>query len=281
MSRLVAKGLTRRAGGRAIVDGVSLELVEGEFLALVGPNGSGKSTLISMLAGLKRPHAGDVRLGGARLDKTPRRDVARAIAVVEQQAETGERLTAREVVALGRTPHLGALSPWGEEDEAAVEAALAAVDMLRFADRDWHSLSGGERQRLHIARALAQEPGIVILDEPTNHLDIEHQLAILALVKARRMTVLAALHDLNHAALFADRIAVMDQGRLVALGRPGEVLTPERIATTFKVAAMIETAADGGCHIRFMPLPHGSQPPSRLPERHDKPRVINLLHGRV
>lgn len=249
--RLAANDLTFRAGGRAIVDGVSLEARPGEFLALVGPNGSGKTTVIAMLAGLKRPHGGAVTLDGRLLSGMHRRDIARVLALVEQQAETTERLTARQAVELGRTPHLGALSPWGTRDDAIVAGALEAVDMAPFAERLWHSLSGGERQRLHIARALAQEPQVLVLDEPTNHLDVEHQLGLLALVRRRGGTVLAALHDLNHAAMFADRIAVMRGGRLVAAGAPTAVLTPGLIAEVFKVAAEVEIGADERPFIRF------------------------------
>ena len=249
--RLAAENLTWRAGGRIIVDSVTLEARPGEFLALVGPNGSGKTTLIAMLAGLKRPHGGAVTLDGRPVAAMARRDLARVLALVEQQAETGERLTARQVVELGRTPHLGALSPWGERDEAIVAEALEAVDMTPFAERLWHSLSGGERQRLHIARALAQEPQVLVLDEPTNHLDVEHQFGLLALVRRRGGTVLAALHDLNHAAMFADRIAVMQGGRLVASGSPAEVLTPDLISAVFRVRANVEIGPDRRPFIRF------------------------------
>ncbi|WP_158869960.1 ABC transporter ATP-binding protein [Antarcticirhabdus aurantiaca] len=251
--RLSAANLTWRAAGRAIVEDVSLEVRSGEFLALVGPNGSGKSTLIAMLAGLKRPHGGAVALDDRPLAALPRREAARLLALVEQQAETGERLTARQAVELGRTPHLGALVPWSGRDEAIVREALEAVDMALLTDRMWHSLSGGERQRLHIARALAQEPKVLILDEPTNHLDVEHQLGLLALVRRRGGTVLAALHDLNHAAMFADRIAVMQAGRLVALGTPADVLTPDLVAAVFKVRASIETGPDHRPFIRYAP----------------------------
>jgi len=249
--RLTATNLGFRAGARRIVDGVSLDVAPGEFLALVGPNGSGKTTLIRMLAGLKAPEAGEVALDGRPLRGLGRHALAKTLALVEQQAETGERLTARQVVELGRTPHLKALASWSTEDHAAVDAALHAVDMAPFADRLWPSLSGGERQRLHIARALAQAPRLLVLDEPTNHLDVEHQLGLLALVRSRPVTVVAALHDLNHAAMFADRIAVMEGGRLVALGIPAEVLTAERLRETFRVRADVETDGDGRCLIRY------------------------------
>jgi iron complex transport system ATP-binding protein len=251
--RLAANSLRYRAGGRLIVDGVSLEVQPGEFLALVGPNGSGKTTLIAMLAGLKRPHGGAATLDGRSVARMPRRDLARVLALVEQQAETSERLTARQAVELGRTPHLGTLSTWSERDEAVVTQALESVGMASFAERPWHSLSGGERQRLHIARALAQEPRVLVLDEPTNHLDIEHQLGLLALVRRRGGTVLAALHDLHHAALFADRIAVMQGGRLVAVGPPSEVLTPELIRAVFRVEASVEAGPGGRPVLRFAP----------------------------
>ncbi|MBO0662468.1 ABC transporter ATP-binding protein [Jiella sp. MQZ9-1] len=248
---LTAANLVRRANGRPLVDGVSLTAEPGECLAIVGPNGSGKTTLISMFAGLRLPHAGRVTLNGTPLHRLDRRSVARQIALVEQHAETGERLSVREVVDLGRIPHLGPLSPRGARDEAVVDRALVAVGMADMAGRSWHSLSGGERQRAHIARALAQEPQILILDEPTNHLDIEHQLAILALVTALDATIIVALHDLNHAAMFADRVAVMERGRLVAIGRPADVLTAERISAVFKVQATIEPTETGRGFIRF------------------------------
>ncbi|MDZ5696045.1 ABC transporter ATP-binding protein [Chelativorans sp. M5D2P16] len=249
--RLAAHDLTWRAGRRTIVDRVSLEVEPGEFLGLVGPNGSGKTSLLAMLAGLRPPTSGKVMLEGTPLARISRRDLARRIALVEQQAETGERLTARQAVELGRTPHLSALSPWSRRDGAIVDETMAAVGMSAFSTRSWQTLSGGERQRLHIARALAQEPRILILDEPTNHLDIEHQIGLLDLVRAQDLTVIAALHDLNHAAMFCDRVAVMQAGSLVALGRPAEILTSRRLAEVFKVRADVETDAAGGCFIRY------------------------------
>lgn len=248
---LKAETVSWSAGGRVIVDAVDLEVMPGEFLGIIGPNGSGKTSLISLLAGIRLPKSGSVSLEGRPFAKTTRRDIAQRIALVEQQAETTERITARQAVELGRTPHLGALSPWSISDTDIVDRALAHVGMSDFAGRMWHTLSGGERQRLHIARALAQQPQILLLDEPTNHLDIHHQIGLLELVRGQPLTVVAALHDLNHAAVFCDRIAVMDRGRIVALGTPTEILTEDRIFTVFGVAATVEHDDDGSCFVRY------------------------------
>ncbi len=260
---LSAQGLVWGAAGRRIVDDISLEVEAGEFLGFVGPNGSGKTSLMSLLAGLRPPESGEVRLDGQPLGQLPRRNVAQRVALVEQQAETAERITAREAVELGRTPHLSALRRFSDDDGRIVDRALAEVGMDRMADRLWHTLSGGERQRLHIARALAQEPRILMLDEPTNHLDIHHQIALLDLVALQDLTVVAALHDLNHAAMFCDRIAVLDRGRLEALGPPAEILTAERLARVFEVEAQVEPGEDGRPFIRY----------ARPPGAHRRPGV--------
>ena len=262
---LSARNLRWSAGGRMVVDDVSIDVHRGEFLAIVGPNGSGKTSLIAMLAGLRKPASGSLLLSGQPMAGLSRRALAREIALVEQQAETLERMTARQAVELGRTPHLGAFGARGPEDRQIVDTALRRVDMLSMAERAWHTLSGGERQRLHIARALAQEPGLIILDEPTNHLDISHQLSLLELLHGQRgLTVIAALHDLNHAAQFADRLAVMREGRLVTCGRPGDVLTPDLIRSVFGVTAEVETDAGGSTRVLFIRQRQGghSAPPA-------------------
>ncbi|MCL7998090.1 ABC transporter ATP-binding protein [Brucella sp. 21LCYQ03] len=239
------------AGGVEILRDVSLDVKEGEFLGIIGPNGSGKTSFLSLLSGVRRSRSGEVRLSGIPIHKLNRREIARKLALVEQQAGTTDRITARQAVELGRTPYLGALSPWSSEDDMIVDCALANVDMTHLAERYWHTLSGGERQRVHIARALAQEPQILLLDEPTNHLDIGHQIGLLDLVSRQKLTVVAALHDLNHAAMFCDRIAVMDKGRLVALGTPRDVLRAECIRKVFGVEVEVEYEGVDGCHIRY------------------------------
>ena len=254
--KLSAHDLKFRAGNIDIVRGVSLDVGSGEFLGIIGPNGSGKSTLLSMLAGIRKPRHGHVMLGGDPLASLGRRELARRLAFVEQQAETTERITARQAVELGRTPYLGPLSAWSAHDDPIVEAALDNVDMADKAERSWHHLSGGERQRLHIARALAQEPNILLLDEPTNHLDIGHQIGLLDLVRRQGLTVVAALHDLNHAAMFCDRIAIMHRGEMIAIGAPREVLTPATVASVFGVECVVTVDGSGFSHIRFLPA-HG------------------------
>lgn len=248
---LCAHDLCWSAGGVDIVRNVSLEIRPGEFLGIVGPNGSGKTSLMSLLCGLRKARHGEVTLDGKPMESLNRQTIARSIALVEQQAETQERINARQAVELGRTPHKGALSPWSAQDDAIVDQALQDVDAKHLSKRMWHTLSGGERQRLHIARALAQKPDILLLDEPTNHLDIGHQIALLHLVRQQRLTVAAALHDLNHAAMFCDRVAVMKAGKLVALGKPSTVFTASLIADVFGVEVDVEAGDGDMCHIRY------------------------------
>lgn len=240
--------------GAQLLDGVTLSIRAGENLGIVGPNGSGKSTLIRLLAGILAPTSGEVHLGDQRLPALRRRDVAQRLAVVEQHAETGDSISLLEAVELGRTPWLSALAPWSEGDRQIVHQAIADVNLTHLTHRPWHTLSGGERQRAHIARALAQRPQILLLDEPTNHLDIQQQLSILSLVHRLTVTTVIALHDLNQA-LACDRLAIMDGGRLVALGSPYEVLTPERLLSTFGVQGhWLTDPFDGARILRLRPI---------------------------
>jgi iron complex transport system ATP-binding protein len=228
-----------------IVQGVDLSVREGETLGLVGPNGSGKSTLLRLLAGILKPTSGKVTVEGCPLSGLPRRLAAQKIAYLEQQADTGEAITVRDAVELGRTPWLTPLQPWSDEDDRIVAGALADADLHGFESRFWATLSGGEKQRVHLARALAQRPRILLLDEPTNHLDVRHQLSMLDLVAALPVTSIIALHDLNQA-LACDRVGVMAGGQLVALGPPQEVLSVDRIAEVFGVrASIVVDPADG------------------------------------
>ena len=241
------------AAGRTIVDGVTLDVAPGSTLGLVGPNGSGKSSLLRLVCRLRRIASGVITLGGADLATLPRLAIARRVALVEQQAGTDAPLTVQQVVALGRTPHLGALAPWTSVDTAAVAAALDHVGLSDRRDQSWHTLSGGERQRAQIARALAQDPRELLLDEPTNHLDIQHQLEILSLVRRLPATVVVALHDLNLAAMFCDRLVVLQGGRVVAAGPPEAVLSEELIWSVFAVRARVDRSGQHGRpHIQYL-----------------------------
>lgn len=238
-------------GFKKIVHDVSLRVEPGEFLGVIGPNGSGKTSMMSVLGGIRPPSDGRALLDGQPMGKVGRRNLARRIGFVEQQADTIDRITVREAVSLGRTPYLSLLSPWSQTDDVIVDEALQSVAMGTMADRIWHTLSGGEKQRVHIARALAQQPDFLLLDEPTNHLDIRHQLGLLELVHQLPVTVVAALHDLNHAAQFCDRIAMMDGGKMIDIGRPADILTVANLRTVFGVDADIDHGSDGRCHIRY------------------------------
>ncbi|MCI3930223.1 ABC transporter ATP-binding protein [Streptomyces sp. AN091965] len=261
---LSADRVSRTAGGRLIVDGVTLAPRPGTVVGLLGPNGSGKSTLLRLLAGVLAPTAGAVTLDGEPLRDLGRRAVARRLALVEQQADTQVDLTVRDVVRLGRVPHRRAWVPSTAEDERAVTEALARTGLADRADQPWHTLSGGERQRSHIARALAQSPRELLLDEPTNHLDIHHQLDLLALVAALPVTTVIALHDLNLAAMFCDEILVLKEGRAHAHGTPVEVISEPLIAEVYGVRARVTppTAPQDHPTVTFL---RPSDPPPALP----------------
>ncbi|SPJ33788.1 ABC transporter ATP-binding protein [Kushneria phyllosphaerae] len=249
--RLSAQGIGWQVHGHRLLDDISLETVPGENLGLIGPNGSGKTTLLRILAGLQKPHTGHVWLGEQSMYRMRQRDIARTVALVEQQAMASDRISVHQAVSLGRTPYLSPLRGWSDQDEAIVSRALHDVGIEHLKSRLWHTLSGGEGQRVQIARALAQQPGLLLLDEPTNHLDIRHQLSILKLVSALPITVVIALHDLNQA-MDCDRIGVMEDGRLVDIGPPEDVLTPYRLHQTFGVHAdMLDDPQHQRRYMRF------------------------------
>lgn len=263
---LRADRVSREAGGRLVVDGVSLAPPDGAMVGLLGPNGSGKSTLLRILAGVLAPASGVVTLDGRPLSDTGRREVARRVAVVEQHASTQVELTVRDVVRLGRIPHRRAWSGPTARDERAVREALARTGLAERAGQAWHTLSGGERQRVQIARALAQEPRELLLDEPTNHLDIQHQLDLLTLVAELPVTSVIALHDLNLAAMFCDRLLVLKDGTAYAAGTPAEVITEELIAEVYGVRAVVTPGEGDPSEGGFSEggLPEGGRPSVRF-----------------
>ncbi|MGY0489032.1 ABC transporter ATP-binding protein [Streptomyces sp. WG-D5] len=248
---LRAQRVSRSAGGALILDGVSLTPHPGGITGLLGPNGSGKSTLLRLLSGVLAADSGTVMLDDEPLASVGRRDAARRIAVVEQQSDTQVDLTVGDVVRLGRIPHRRAFSSPSAADEAAVRSALERTGLTDRVDRTWHTLSGGERQRVQIARALAQEPRELLLDEPTNHLDIQHQIELLDLIGTLDVTSVVALHDLNLAATYCAQVVVLREGRVVAAGEPGDVLTEELIADVYGVRAEV-TRPGARPHIRYL-----------------------------
>ncbi|MEO1226077.1 MAG: ABC transporter ATP-binding protein [Pseudomonadota bacterium] len=233
-------GVTVRAGTQTLVDDVTLEVPPGMFLGLLGPNGAGKSTLLRTVYRMIRPDAGVVRLNGEDAWRRAAAWVARHVGAVVQDMPAEFPLTVRDVVAMGRSAHKALLEPDTPHDAALIDAAIALQQLGEFQHRTFRTLSGGERQRALLARALVQQPQILVLDEPTNHLDIHYQLSLLRFVREIGVTVIAALHDLNLAAMFCDRLCLMDRGRVVALGTPEDVLTPARLGEVYGVDATIQ-----------------------------------------
>lgn len=253
-----ADAISLDRGGRLIIDGIDCTVEAGSFTALIGPNGAGKSTLLHLIAGVDPLTSGTLALGGRDARALRRRDRARFTALVEQQADTDLELDVLDVVLLGRTPHLPLLGGPGAKDAEIAEVALQRAGALAYIDRRFQELSGGERQRVLLARALAQEPTLLLMDEPTNHLDIQAQLHTLGLMRSLAhggVAVLAALHDLTLAARHADQVIVLDHGRVVASGPPAETLTPELIELVYKVRAdVMPHPVDGTPLIAFSPL---------------------------
>ncbi len=248
-----ADNLVWKIGGKTVINGVSFEAEPGKMLGLLGPNGSGKTSLLRLLTRLKRPHAGRVMLDDRDLSKFRRRAIAQRVAFIEQHATTNANLKVEDVVKLGRFPHRSMFSGWSREDDAAVSEALERTGMSAKRHDAWQSLSGGEKQRTHLARALAQSPKELILDEPTNHLDVQHQIGLLRLVSSLPITSIIALHDLNHAAMFCERLIVMQAGKVVAAGVPEEVLTRDLLREVFSVEAHVETSPHHARpHIHFL-----------------------------
>ena len=222
--------------GRRIIEHVALH-AEGNVVGLVGPNGSGKSTLLRTVYRMLRPDTGRVLADGQDVWTTRARDAARVTAAVVQDSPSDLELTVADCVATGRVPHGRLLATDRTGDAQAVQQAMVSAGVTEFAHRDVSTLSGGERQRVQLARALAQQPRILVLDEPTNHLDIRHQLELLALVRDLQITTLVTLHELNLAAAYCDQIVLLDHGSVIATGTPEQVFTPELLHRVFGVRA--------------------------------------------
>jgi iron complex transport system ATP-binding protein len=238
--------LTVRVDGRALVDGVTLDVARGEWLNVVGPNGAGKTTLLRAVAGLVG-FDGAIAVDGRDVAAMRRKELARLVALVPQIPQIPPGMSVAHYVLLGRTPHLGLLGGESRSDLDAAQRALARLDLLELADRPVTTLSGGERQRVLVARLLAQDAPIALLDEPTTALDVGHQQQVLDLVDELRhdhgLTVLATMHDLTLAAQYGDRVALLDGGRIAATGSPREVLTEESLSALY--GARVRVLRDG------------------------------------
>jgi iron complex transport system ATP-binding protein len=240
---LVLENVSLSMSRTQVLHDVSFAVAEGAFAALVGPNGSGKSSVLRTIFRARRPSAGRVLVAGEDVWRSGAREAGRRTGVLLQEQHTGFEFTVAETIAHGRTPHLGRFDRPGARDAEIVAEVCERTGLTPFAGRRLGELSGGERQRVFLARALAQQPRLLVLDEPTNHLDIRHQLDLLELVRDLGITVIAALHSLDLAAAYADTAVMLDGGRVVASGTPGETLTAERVGDVFQVACEVDTVA--------------------------------------
>ncbi|CAM5440677.1 ABC transporter ATP-binding protein [Streptomyces abikoensis] len=242
-SRLAARDLTLAYEDRTVVDGLDLAVPDGEVTIVIGPNACGKSTLLRALGRLLKPARGTVLLDGEDLARIPTRTIAQSLGLLPQTPVAPEAITVADLVARGRQPHQRWWQQWSETDERAVADAMARTDTTELAERSVDELSGGQRQRVWIAMALAQETDLLLLDEPTTYLDISHQVEVLDLVRRlnreRGRTVVAVLHDLNQAARYADHLVAMKAGRIVAQGRPADIVTADLVREVFGLHSVV------------------------------------------
>ena len=249
MKAIELSGIAFGYDERLLFEGFNLEVAAGEFLGVIGPNGAGKSTLLRLVAGLLRPARGSVRILERDLGALDRREVARTLGVVLQENPFAFDYSVSDVVMMGRNPYLGRFQSPGKHDREAVNAALEFVDALFLRDKRINSISAGERQRVVLARALAQEPGILMLDEATSHLDIAHQqliARILLELNRQGKTVVLLSHDLNLAALCCTRILLLDRGKTVACDAPERVITAELIRSVYGLEPIVTRHPQSG-----------------------------------
>ncbi len=242
--------------GNILLDSVTMHADRGQLVGLIGPNGAGKSTLLRNIAGILKNRNGTVQLDGTDISELSTREVATALALVPQIAPYTYGFTSIELVLMGRYPHLGRFQIEGREDDRIARDAMALTETEEFADRTLDTLSGGERQRVFVARALAQQPRVLLMDEPTANLDVLHQLKVLDLVRQLvddGLTAVAAIHDLNMAARYCDKLVLLNNGQLLAEGSPEDVLTPDTIESAFGVkSALYRDPATGALAISLI-----------------------------
>lgn len=248
---ICATDIKMEIGNNEILKGVSIDSKNREFIGIIGPNGSGKSTLLKCIYRILKPNNGCIMLGEEDISKMSVKESAKKLAVVAQHNYYNFDFSVGEVVLMGRSPHKKSLEPDNSEDYDIVNESLEKVGMLGFKNRSFSTLPGGEQQRVILARALAQQTPCLILDEPTNHLDIKYQLSLLNIVKSLNLTIISAIHDLNIASMYCDRLFVMKNGRIVGMGTPQEVLTKEFIKEIYDIDVEIVYDSKGDLHILY------------------------------
>ncbi|RXS84075.1 ABC transporter ATP-binding protein [Streptomyces sp. TM32] len=243
MSRLTAEQVTLAYDQRVIAENLSVAVPDHSFTVIVGPNACGKSTLLRALSRMLKPAAGSVLLDGSAISAQPAKKVARTLGLLPQSSIAPDGITVSDLVARGRYPHQGLLRQWSAKDERIVRESMAATGVDGLADRCVDELSGGQRQRVWIAMALAQQTPLFLLDEPTTYLDIQHQIEVLDLCaelhEEQGRTLVAVLHDLNHAARYATHLIAMKDGAVVAEGAPGDIVTAELVERVFGLGCQI------------------------------------------
>ncbi len=250
---ILAKAVRMAFGSKEILKDMDFTLRDKEFVGIIGPNGSGKSTFLKCVYRVQKPTGGEILFDGKRLDELSYRESALKLAVVAQHNTYSFDFSVLEVVLMGRSPHKKMLERDNQEDYQIARRALDVVGLAAFEKRSFATLSGGEQQRVILARALTQQTECLVLDEPTNHLDIKYQLQIMDIVKSLGLTVVAAVHDLNIATMYCDRLVALKDGQVVGVGTPRQLLTEQFIYDMYGVRSKVRCEVDGRMNIMYLP----------------------------
>lgn len=252
---LKVENLNINRGNKSIIENLNLHVKNKEFVGIIGPNGSGKSTILKAIYRVLTPEKGDILINGRKINTMSLKETAREMAVVSQHNEMSFDFTVLDMVLIGRFPHKGFMERNKIEDYKKVKESLEKVDMWQFKDRSFNTLSGGEKQRIILARALAQDTNCLILDEPTNHLDIRHQFQFLNIAKELDITIITAIHDLNIATLYCDRIYALKNGKIIESGTPEDIITEDLIKDLYGVKSkIVKDEEDGTLNIIYRPF---------------------------